>query len=77
MGAKGPVSVELLVMRDTTEDDALRLRDEDMPAHLTDAEEELWRRNRLFLNLHRVPYGDEKVANREIRVWHGATEKGP
>ena len=22
-------------------------------------------------------YGDEKVANREIRVWHGATEKGP
>ena len=23
------------------------------------------------------PYGDAKVANREIRVWHGATEKGP
>jgi hypothetical protein len=22
-------------------------------------------------------YGDEKVANREIRVWHGATENGP
>jgi hypothetical protein len=22
-------------------------------------------------------YGDEKVANRDIRVWHGATEKGP
>jgi hypothetical protein len=22
-------------------------------------------------------YGDEKAANREIRVWHGATEKGP
>jgi hypothetical protein len=22
-------------------------------------------------------YGDEKVANREIRVWRGATEKGP
>jgi hypothetical protein len=22
-------------------------------------------------------YGDAKVANREIRVWHGATEKGP
>jgi cation transport ATPase len=24
-----------------------------------------------------VPYGDQKVANRDIRVWHGATEKGP
>jgi hypothetical protein len=23
-----------------------------------------------------LPYGDEKVANRDIRVWHGATEKG-
>jgi hypothetical protein len=22
-------------------------------------------------------YCDEKVANREIRVWHGATENGP
>jgi hypothetical protein len=22
-------------------------------------------------------YGDEKVANRDIRVWHGATAKGP
>jgi hypothetical protein len=22
-------------------------------------------------------YGDAKVANRDIRVWHGATEKGP
>jgi hypothetical protein len=22
-------------------------------------------------------YGDEKVANRDVRVWHGATEKGP
>jgi hypothetical protein len=22
-------------------------------------------------------YSDEKVANREIRVWHGATENGP
>jgi hypothetical protein len=22
-------------------------------------------------------YGDEKVANRDTRVWHGATEKGP
>jgi hypothetical protein len=22
-------------------------------------------------------YGDEKNANRDIRVWHGATEKGP
>jgi hypothetical protein len=22
-------------------------------------------------------YGDEKVANRDIRVWHGATENGP
>ena len=22
-------------------------------------------------------YSDAKVANREIRVWHGATEKGP
>ena len=31
------------------------------------------------LNIHTVPllYGDQKVANREIRVWHGATEKGP
>jgi hypothetical protein len=26
---------------------------------------------------HHAAYGDEKVANREIRVWHGATEKGP
>ena len=25
----------------------------------------------------RAPYGDEKVANREIRVWRGATEKAP
>ena len=25
----------------------------------------------------RPAYGDEKVANREIRVWHGATENGP
>jgi hypothetical protein len=24
-----------------------------------------------------MSYGDEKVANREIRVWHGATENGP
>ena len=24
-----------------------------------------------------APYGDEKVANRETKVWHGATEKGP
>jgi hypothetical protein len=24
-----------------------------------------------------VRYGEEKVANREIRVWHGATENGP
>ena len=24
-----------------------------------------------------VRYGDEKVANRDIRVWHGATENGP
>jgi hypothetical protein len=22
-------------------------------------------------------YGDEKVANRDIRLWHGATENGP
>jgi hypothetical protein len=22
-------------------------------------------------------YGDEKVANRDITVWHGATETGP
>jgi Ran GTPase-activating protein (RanGAP) involved in mRNA processing and transport len=22
-------------------------------------------------------YGDEKVANRDTKVWHGATEKGP
>jgi hypothetical protein len=27
--------------------------------------------------LHLVRYGDEKVANRGIRAWHGATEKGP
>jgi hypothetical protein len=26
---------------------------------------------------HHLAYGDEKVANREIRVLHGATEKGP
>jgi hypothetical protein len=24
----------------------------------------------------REVYSDEKVANREIRVWHGATENG-
>jgi hypothetical protein len=24
-----------------------------------------------------LEYGDGKVANREIRVWHGATEEGP
>jgi hypothetical protein len=24
-----------------------------------------------------VIYSDEKVANRDIRVWHGATENGP
>ena len=23
------------------------------------------------------PYSDEKVANRDTKVWHGATEKGP
>jgi hypothetical protein len=26
---------------------------------------------------HSPPYSDEKVANRDIRVWHGATENGP
>jgi hypothetical protein len=25
----------------------------------------------------RLLYGEEKVANREIRVWHGAAENGP
>ena len=25
----------------------------------------------------RLAYSDEKVANRDIRVWHGATENGP
>jgi hypothetical protein len=25
----------------------------------------------------RLWYSDEKVANREVRVWHGATEKAP
>jgi hypothetical protein len=24
-----------------------------------------------------LPYSDEKVANRDIRVWHGAIENGP
>jgi hypothetical protein len=24
-----------------------------------------------------LQYGDEKGSNRDIRVWHGATEKGP
>jgi hypothetical protein len=24
-----------------------------------------------------VPCGDEKVANRDTKVWHGATENGP
>jgi hypothetical protein len=24
-----------------------------------------------------LTYGDEKVANRDTKVWHGATEKGP
>jgi hypothetical protein len=23
------------------------------------------------------PYSDERVANRDVRVWHGATENGP
>jgi hypothetical protein len=26
---------------------------------------------------NRLPYSDEKVANRTSRVWHGATENGP
>jgi hypothetical protein len=26
---------------------------------------------------HTLGYGDEKVANRDTRVWHGATENGP
>jgi hypothetical protein len=26
---------------------------------------------------HHAAYGDAKVANRDIRVWHGAIEKGP
>jgi hypothetical protein len=29
------------------------------------------------LRTHLARYGDQKVANREIRVRHGATEKGP
>jgi hypothetical protein len=30
------------------------------------------------LRSHAAPlYGDEKAANRDIRVWHGATETGP
>jgi hypothetical protein len=24
-----------------------------------------------------TPYCDQKVANRDTKVWHGATEKGP
>jgi hypothetical protein len=24
-----------------------------------------------------TPYSDAKVANRDTKVWHGATEKGP
>ena len=24
-----------------------------------------------------VRYSDEEVANRDVRVWHGATENGP
>jgi hypothetical protein len=67
MGARGPVTVELLVMRDTAEEDVLRLRDGrgtggaggsssvKGAAAMTEAEEELWRRNSMFLNLHRVP----------------------
>jgi hypothetical protein len=31
----------------------------------------------LALQHYAAEYGDGKVANREIRVWHGATEKGP
>jgi hypothetical protein len=30
-----------------------------------------------LLSLSGDPYGDEKIANRDIRVWHGATENGP
>jgi hypothetical protein len=39
-----------------------------------------WRRNPHVLDsraVHPAAYGDEKVANREIRVWHGAIETGP
>ena len=31
----------------------------------------------LTLSLPSLPYSDEKVANRDTRVWHGATENGP
>jgi hypothetical protein len=30
-----------------------------------------------FTDAMRPAYSDEKVANRDTRVWHGATEKGP
>jgi hypothetical protein len=28
-------------------------------------------------NLQVVPYSDDNFANRNVRVWHGATENGP
>jgi hypothetical protein len=32
---------------------------------------------RATVDAQAAAYGDEKVANRDIRVWHGATENGP
>ena len=31
----------------------------------------------LVLSVGALSYSDAKVANRDIRVWHGATETGP
>jgi superfamily I DNA and/or RNA helicase len=27
-------------------------------------------------HIHGAPYGDDKIANRDTKVWHGATENG-
>jgi hypothetical protein len=56
-----------------------------LDAHSAMFAEDTARRRLLFLRVleadHLVAqdagYGDAKVANREIRVWHGATENGP
>lgn len=93
MGARGPVTVELLVMRDTAEEDVLRLRDGrgaggaggssssgkggKGPGAMTEAEEDLWRRNSLFLNLHRVPAVADEMASAPTTEVYRSFPKSP